>query len=79
MFDRSRTRFHDKNLQKAAQLFHCTVSKVLDRVKSVALRSAYIRKLAKDHNGYGSAAKIKYALLLQYNILEICSCDSYQE
>ena len=44
MFDRSRTRFHGK---KAAQHFHCAVSKVFDRVKSVALWSANIRKLAK--------------------------------
>ena len=56
MFDRSRTPFHDKNLLKAAQHFHCAVSKVFDRVKSVALWSANIRKLTKDHNGYGSAA-----------------------
>ena len=54
MFDRSRTPFHDK---KAAQHFHCAVSKVFDRVKSVALWSANIRKLAKDHKGYGSAAR----------------------
>jgi len=53
MFDRSRTRFHDK---KVAQHFHCAVSKVFDRVKSVALWSANIRKLAKDYKGYGSAA-----------------------
>ena len=52
MFDRSRTRFHDKNLQKSG-----AVSKVFDRVKSVALWSANIRKLAKDHKGYGSAAR----------------------
>ena len=60
MFDRSRTRFHDKNLQKSAQHFHCAVSKVIDRVKSVALWSANIRKLAKDHKGYGSAANGLY-------------------
>ena len=53
MFDGSHTRFHDK---KVAQLFHCTGSKVFDRVKSVALWSANIRKLTKDHKGYGSAA-----------------------
>ena len=44
MFDHSRTRFHDKISKKAAQLFHCTVSKVFDRVKSVALWSANIRQ-----------------------------------
>jgi hypothetical protein len=42
--------------KKAAQHFHGAVSKVFDRVKSVALWSANIRKLAKDHKGYGSAA-----------------------
>ena len=42
--------------KKAAQDFHRAVSKVFDRVKSVALWSANIRKLAKDHKGYGSAA-----------------------
>jgi hypothetical protein len=61
MFDHSRTRFHDKNLQKkAAQHFHCAVSKVFDKVKSVALWSANIRKLAKDHKDYGSAATLIY-------------------
>jgi hypothetical protein len=58
MFDRSRTRFHDNICKKAAQDFHRTVSKVFDRVKSVALWSANIRKLAKDHKGYGSAANL---------------------
>ena len=58
MFDRSRTRFHDKELQKkTAQYFHSAVSKVSDRVKSVDLWSANIRKLAKNHKGYGSAAR----------------------
>jgi len=33
------------------------VSPIFDRVKSVALWSANIRKLAKDHKGYGSAAR----------------------
>ena len=42
--------------KKAAKDFHCVVYKVFDRVKSVALWSANIRKLAKDHKGYGSAA-----------------------
>jgi hypothetical protein len=42
--------------KKAAQHFHHAVSKVFDRVKSVALWSANIRKLAKDHKDYGSAA-----------------------
>jgi DNA-binding XRE family transcriptional regulator len=48
-----------KICKKAAQFFHCTVSKVFDRVKSVALWSANIRKLAKDHKVYGSAARDK--------------------
>jgi hypothetical protein len=45
-----------KICKKAAQHFHFAVSKVFDRVKSVALWFANIRKLAKDHKGYGSAA-----------------------
>ena len=44
--------FMTKICKKAAQHFHCAVSKIFDRVKS----SANIRKLAKDHKGYGSAA-----------------------
>ena len=39
-----------------AQHFHRAVSKVFDRLKSVALWSANIIKLTKDHKGYGSAA-----------------------
>ena len=49
--------FMTKMCKKAAQDFHRAVSKVFDRVKSVALWSANIRKLAKDHKGYGSAAR----------------------
>jgi hypothetical protein len=45
-----------KICKKAAQDFHRAVSKVVDRVKSVALWFANIRKLAKDHKAYGSAA-----------------------
>jgi hypothetical protein len=48
-----------KICKKVAQHFHCTVLKVFDRVKSVALWSAKIRKVAKDHKGYGSAASNK--------------------
>jgi hypothetical protein len=44
--------------KKVAQDFHRTDSKVFDRVKSVALWSANIRKLAKHHKGYSSAATI---------------------
>ena len=51
--------FMTKICKKAAQHFHCAVSKVFDRVKSVALWSANIRKLAKDHKGYGSAATLR--------------------
>ena len=43
--------FMTKICKKTAQHFHCAVSKVFDRVKS-----ANIRKLAKDHKGYGSPA-----------------------
>jgi hypothetical protein len=42
------------------QNFHRAVSKVFDRVKSVGLWFANIRKLAKDHKGYGSGAKLYY-------------------
>ena len=50
--------FMTKKCKKAAQHFHFAVSKVFDRVKSVALWSANIRKLATDHKGYVSAAKV---------------------
>ena len=48
--------FMKKICKKTAQSFHCAVSKVFDRVKSVALWSENIIKLAKDNKGYGSAA-----------------------
>ena len=48
--------FMTKICKKAAQDFHCAVSKVFDRVKTVALWSANIRKLTEDHKGHGSAA-----------------------
>ena len=51
--------FMTKICKKAAQDFHRAFSKVFDRVKSVALWSANIRKLAKDHKGYGSAARFR--------------------
>ena len=38
------------------------VSQILDRVKSVALWSSNIRKLAKDHKGNGSAAMKQAAM-----------------
>jgi len=44
MFDRCRTRFHDK---KAAQHLHCAESKVFTIEKSVALWSAPIDKTAQ--------------------------------
>ena len=53
--------FMTKICKKAAQHFHRADSKVFDRVKSVALWSANIRKLAKDHKGYGSAATCLYS------------------
>ena len=53
MFDRSLTRTICK---RTAQDFYRAVSKVFDMVKSVALWSANMRKLAKGHKGYGSAA-----------------------
>ena len=59
MFDRSRTQFHDKNLQKSGATFSLRSFESFDRVKSVALWSAKIRKVAKDHKGYGSAASNK--------------------
>ena len=51
------TDFMTNICKKAAQHFHSAVSKVFDRVKSVTLWSANIRKLAKDHKGYGSTAR----------------------
>ena len=71
MFDRSRTRFHDSICKKAAQHFHCAVSKVFDKVKSVALWFGNIRKLAKDHKGYGHAAKLRDTLQNSYKINRI--------
>ena len=57
--------FMTKVCKKAALHFHCGVSKVFDRVKSVALWSANIRKMAKDHKGYGSAAMFCSDILLK--------------
>jgi hypothetical protein len=45
-----------KLLLKGATKSRSQFSQIFDRVKSVALWSANIRKLAKDHKGYGSAA-----------------------
>jgi tRNA U34 5-methylaminomethyl-2-thiouridine-forming methyltransferase MnmC len=77
MFDRSRTLFHDKNWEKAAQDFHHAVSKVFDRVKSVALWSTNIRKLAKDHKGYGSAAIFYQDMLHSLHYIAIKKKKSY--
>ena len=46
MFYRSRTRFHDNNVQKGALNFQRAFLKVFDRVKTVALWST-----KKDHQG----------------------------
>jgi hypothetical protein len=54
-----------KVCKKAVQHFQCAVTKVFDRVKSVALWFANIRKLAKDHKGYGSGAKYVRAVLVK--------------
>jgi cobalamin biosynthesis protein CobT len=51
--------------KKAAQHFHSAVSRVFDRVKSVALSSTNFRKLAKDHKGYCSGAKYVRAVLVK--------------
>ena len=52
--------FMTKICKKAVQDFHCAVSKAFDWMKSVALWSANIRKLAKNHKGYGSAASSRH-------------------
>ena len=59
--------FMTKICKKAAKHFHCAVSKVFDRVKSVVLWSANIRKLAKDYKGYGSAANLQ---VVYYNCIK---------
>jgi hypothetical protein len=62
-----------KVCKKATQHFHCAVSNIFDREKSIALWSADIRKLAKDHKDYGSAASLNHEYLksvLQKNILK---------
>jgi hypothetical protein len=46
-----------------------TVSHIFDRVISVALWSANIRKLAKDHKGYGSATTTN--ITDRHDIIEI--------
>ena len=43
--------------------FHRALSKVFDRVKSVALWSEISEKLPKNHKGYGSAATFLHALM----------------
>ena len=51
--------FMTKIGKKAAQNFFCAVSKVFDRVKTVALWSAKkLKKIKRTIKGYGSAATI---------------------
>jgi hypothetical protein len=52
---------HGDFLPKIKYLVNLEWTKVFDRVKSVALWSANIRKMAKDHKGYGSAAIMLHA------------------
>jgi hypothetical protein len=44
--------------KKAAQDFFCAVSKVFDKVKTVALWSAKKIKIKRTIKGYGSAAML---------------------
>ena len=67
MFDSSRTRFHDNNVQKGARNFERAFSKVLDRVKSVALWSVKKKKKKRTIKGYGSAANTKIKLRHTHN------------
>ena len=76
--------FMKKICKKTAQHFHCAVSKVFDRVKSVALWSANIIKLAKDNKGYGSAATktlstIWYTYMTLVTKYQISAINSYGE
>ena len=48
--------FMTKIGKKAAQDFFCAVSKVYDRVKTVALWSAKKKEIKRTIKGYGSAA-----------------------
>ena len=48
-------RFVVKITVKRCDKIMVAVSQIFDRVKSVALWSANIRKLSKDHKGYDSA------------------------
>jgi hypothetical protein len=73
--------FTTKICKKAAQDFHRAVSRVFDRVKSVALWSANIRKLAKDHKGYGSSASVLPHIVFLFcflswitNNIIMCNC-----
>ena len=58
MFDVLGHDFMTKFAKKRHNFFTAqqAASKVFDKVKSVSLWSANIRKLAKDHKGYDSAA-----------------------
>ena len=56
MLDRSRTQFHDKNLQKSSATFTAQ-SQVFTIEKSVALMVRKYKKKTKDLKSYGSTAK----------------------
>ena len=49
-------RFVVKITVKRCDKIKVAVSQIFDRVKTVALWSVNVRKLAKDHKSYGSAA-----------------------
>ena len=59
--------FMTKIGKKAAQDFFCAVSKVFDRVKTVALWSATKRKRKRTIKGYGSAASVQYDSIINLN------------
>ena len=63
--------FMTKIGKKAAQDFFCAVSKVFDRVKTVALWSAKKKKIKKKRTikGYGSAARGGLWFFSKKNIL----------
>jgi hypothetical protein len=54
--------------KKAAQDFFCAVSKVFDRVKTVALWSAK-NKIKRTIKGYGSAVNVKGESLYRHSLL----------
>ena len=71
--------FMTKICKKVGQLFHCAVSKVFDRVKSVALWSANVKKLTKDHKGYVPQLDMYHklwniVLTERYVLATVCRC-----